>query len=108
MCRTCGNDAECVASYGANHLCEGGACIPGQCRTSPECPNGGLCDASNHTCSPCATHAACVAGYGMNHLCVNGACVSGMCLSTARLRRRADLQHDDAHVRGLQQRRRSA
>ena len=49
-CRMCATDGECVAGYGPNHLCEGGACIPGQCRTSPECPNGGLCDAANHTC----------------------------------------------------------
>ena len=82
MCRMCGADAECVSGYGANHLCESGACIPGQCRTSPECPNGGLCERRSHTCGACATDAACVAGYGTNHLCVNGACVSGTCHST--------------------------
>ena len=106
MCRTCASDAECVAGYGANHLCEGGACIPGQCRTSPECPNGQLCDTPNHTCGPCATHAQCVAGYGTNHLCVERRLRLGDVPLDRRLRRLADLQPDDAHVPGVQQRRR--
>jgi hypothetical protein len=89
-CVACGTNADCVndPSYGANHVCVGGACISGSCATSADCTgNNQLCDGTTHTCVACTTDTACTSDltYGAAHICLkdsngqNGQCLAGDC-----------------------------
>jgi hypothetical protein len=79
----CSTDNECVSAYGANHLCVSGSCIAGDCRTTPDCGGGRICDTSAYTCVACTDDPSCVANYGNGHICVTGSCVTGNCHATS-------------------------
>ena len=77
------DDSACTLAYGSQaspYICQGGACVPGQCHTSADC-SGGLC--AGNLCTPCTATAQCVndATYGVNAVCVlvSGTCVVGGC-----------------------------
>lgn len=81
-----GDDSACSAAYGAQYLCIGGVCAPGNCRTSSQCPAGQICGLSSpNICAPCATDMQCQSEpfYGAGTLCNRqvdgGACVSSAC-----------------------------
>jgi hypothetical protein len=88
QCAACvdvADDAACVTAYGANHLCVGGLCVPGVCRTSATCAAGEICDTTSRLCTACTMDAQCTgdARYGAGHICVSGACVMGNCRTSA-------------------------
>jgi hypothetical protein len=53
----CSLDAEC----GQDSLCESGGCVPGNCRTNPDCETGEIC--ANSFCSGCADDTECPGGF---------------------------------------------
>ncbi len=85
----CSSDADCTQGH-----CQDGKCVGG-CRTSADCPSGGICldgvcqsngcDNSaqckngfvckNHKCLPCTADSECLDG----HICVSGQCTKGNC-----------------------------
>jgi hypothetical protein len=76
------DDAACVTAYGTRHVCAGGKCITGDCRTSAACNRGRICGvATPNLCGACATDAQCKADarYGDATICVEGRCVTGNC-----------------------------
>ena len=80
-CTGCGSsDATCQgdAKYGATYICQGNACIVGNCHTAASCNNTAqVCN--SFTCGMCSTNTDCTNAYGANHVCSGGACVSGNC-----------------------------
>ena len=84
-CTDTTDDARCVSTYGATHICVAGACVSGTCHTSATCTAGQLCGATTHTCAACAADAACKADttYGASTICLAGACVTGDCHDTS-------------------------
>ena len=85
MCRTCGDRRRVRRRLRRRITCAKAApASPGQCRTSPECPNGQLCDVAHpHLRRRARRTPSAWPATASNHLCVSGGCVSGMCLSTA-------------------------
>ena len=88
-CQACGagaaGDAQCadVANYGANHICETGACRTGNCHTAGDCTGNSTQICTNFTCGMCSTNTDCTTAYGANHVCSGGACTSGNCNTSA-------------------------
>ena len=76
------DDGACVATYGSRHVCVGGKCVPGNCRTSAACPTGRVCGVGTaNTCGACTTDGQCRGDsvYGTAFICVNGRCARGDC-----------------------------
>jgi hypothetical protein len=84
-CKDPGDDAACVAAYGAGKICLQGSCATGGCRDSTGCPAGQQCNTSTHQCSDCTTDAACKGdtAYGAGYICVAGKCEKGDCHDTS-------------------------
>ena len=87
-CQACSagaaGDAQCAdtANYGANHICQNGACINGNCHVAADCNNSQqIC--TGNTCGTCTTTTQCTDAYGANHVCSGGNCVSGNCNTSA-------------------------
>jgi hypothetical protein len=87
-CSGCGSapagDAACQgdARYGSTYICQGNACIVGNCHTAATCNNTAqVCN--SFTCGGCSSTADCTNAYGANHVCTGGACVSGNCNTEA-------------------------
>jgi hypothetical protein len=83
-CTPVTDDAACAAAYGLGHLCIGGACVPGNCRTDGNCPTGEICGLSTpNECGACTSDGQCIADstYGATFICntTSGACVAGTC-----------------------------
>ena len=79
FCTNCAGDAECVTAFGANHLCQSGTCVAGNCRNNGDCASGQICNASSQCVSCNASDAACVGSYGTGYICVSNSCVMGSC-----------------------------
>ena len=87
-CTGCGSgtagDTTCQgdAKYGPTTICQGNACIVGNCHTAATCNDTTkVCNA--FTCGMCSTNLDCTNAYGTNHVCSGGACISGTCASSA-------------------------
>ncbi len=89
-CTGCGSgtagDTTCQGDtkYGPTYICQGNACIVGNCHTAASCNNPAqVCN--GFTCGMCSTNADCssTTAYGPNHVCSGGACISGTCASSA-------------------------
>ena len=80
-CTGCGSsDTTCQSDskYGSTYICQGNACIVGNCHTAASCNNTAqVCN--SFTCGMCAVDLDCTNAYGANHVCAGGACVSGNC-----------------------------
>jgi hypothetical protein len=83
-CTGCGSgasgDTTCQGDtkYGSTYICQGNACIVGNCHTAATCNNTAqVCN--SFACGMCSTTADCTTAYGANHVCTGGACVSGNC-----------------------------
>lgn len=75
----CVADAECLERLGPSHVCDQGACVPGDCHGATDCRDSGvLC--VNLRCSSCSAlgaddaNAQCAAAYGSGFACVAGSC----------------------------------
>jgi hypothetical protein len=81
-CTNCAGDTECVAAFGANHLCQSGTCVAGNCHNNNDCTAGQICNASSQ-CVSCSGDAACMTAYGNGYICVSNSCVMGSCHNNA-------------------------
>ena len=83
-CTGCGSgtagDTTCQgdSKYGSTYICQGNACIVGNCHTAASCNNTAqVCN--SFSCGMCSADTDCTNAYGANHVCSGGACVSGNC-----------------------------
>ncbi|HEY6475606.1 MAG TPA: hypothetical protein VI456_03440, partial [Polyangia bacterium] len=91
-CGGCGNndaagDATCkgdTGRYGSAYICQGNACILGNCHAAGDCNNSAqICN--NFACGSCSVNADCTTAYGAGHVCNgSGQCVSGNCATSAQ------------------------
>ena len=85
-CQSCdtGNpaqdDARCRTAYGGNRLCEGGTCIPGNCRADTDCAADRLV-CVDFLCTPCDRDNPCPAG----QVCDANRCYWGTCAVSSQL-----------------------
>jgi hypothetical protein len=79
MCTSCTGDAQCVTAFGANHLCQSGTCVAGNCRNNGDCTAGQICNASSQCVSCNNSDTACTTAYGNGYICVANSCVTGTC-----------------------------
>ncbi|HVR61372.1 MAG TPA: hypothetical protein VMU50_05700 [Polyangia bacterium] len=79
------DDNRCSATYGAMHICVGGACVAGGCHASTTCNAGKVCSTTAHTCGDCAGDPSCKNDtvYGAATICLGGSCVTGDCHDTS-------------------------
>ncbi len=83
-CGGCGSgaagDTTCQGDgrYGSTYICQGSACITGNCHAAGDCNNTAqVCN--SFTCGMCSMTSDCTNAYGANHVCTGGQCVSGNC-----------------------------
>ncbi len=84
-CGGCGSgaagDAICqgdTSRYNSTYICQGNACIIGNCHAAGDCNNvAQVCN--SFTCGMCSATSDCTNAYGANHVCTGGQCVSGNC-----------------------------
>lgn len=86
-CGACDDLADCLAAYGADHVCDAGVCVPGTCVLQADCTaSGTLC--VDHACTPCTSlaepDAACGFAFGSDRaghswLCEDTVCIPGDC-----------------------------